>query len=215
MGWIKQIITTSIGKKSVMAVTGTGLIIFLFFHLVGNSMIFLGRDMFNAYAENLHRLDFAVKVFEIGLLILFLIHILFATLLFIENLGSRPQRYAVKKDTRRTWGSKTMPYTGATILVFLVVHLINFHFTDSNLTLSELVRSVLTQPYYAALYIICLLALALHISHGIWSLCQTLGINQPKYNKLLESGARSLSIAVGAVFILIPLLALFYSNFLL
>ena len=157
-----------------------------------------------------------VHVFEIALLGLFLIHITTGIILFVENLQARPSRYSVNaSEGGRSWGSRTMPYTGAIILVFIVVHLLNFHFTDRSVLIADLVRQMLSRPVPAFYYIFSLAAVALHISHGAWSLFQSIGFNHEKYNQALLKGAVAFSILVGLVFILIPVLALVSENFLL
>jgi succinate dehydrogenase / fumarate reductase cytochrome b subunit len=216
MGLIGSLYRSSVGKKSFMAASGLLLCLFLLTHLIGNSISFWGREAYNTYAEKLHSLGFMIYLFELGLLTLFLIHIITGIFLYIENLRARPARYAVNtSEGGRTWGSRTMPYTGAMILVFIIVHLMNFHFTDKSVSVSDLVRNLLSRPGLGLFYIFSLLALALHLSHGVWSLFQSIGFNHEKYNQLLLKGALVFSILVGTVFILIPVLALVSKSFLL
>jgi succinate dehydrogenase / fumarate reductase cytochrome b subunit len=216
MGLIGSLYRSSIGKKIIMAASGLLLSLFLLTHLLGNSVSFLGRDAFNAYAEKLHSVGSLIYIFELGLLTLFLIHIITGIILYLENLQARPSRYSVNtSEGGRSWGSCTMPYTGVIILVFIIVHLLNFHFTDKSVPVADLVRELLSRPILALFYIFSLLAVALHLSHGVWSLFQSIGVNHEKYNQLLLKGALAFSIVVGTVFILIPVLALVSRNFLL
>lgn len=216
MGLISSLYRSSVGKKSFMAASGLLLSLFLLTHLIGNSISFWGREAYNSYAEKLHSLGGLVYLFEIVLLALFLIHIITGILLYFENLGARPSRYAVNaSEGGRSWGSRTMPYTGVIILIFIVVHLLNFHFTDKSVPISDLVRDLLSRPGLGIFYIISLLAVALHLSHGAWSLFQSFGFNHDKYNQLLLKGSLIFSIVVGSVFILIPMLALISRSFLL
>ena len=216
MGWISSLYRSSIGKKSIMAASGLLLSLFLFTHLLGNSVSFFGRDAFNAYAEKLHAMGGLVYVFEFGLLTLFLIHIITGIILYFENLQARPSRYAVNNsEGARSLGSRTMPYTGFIILVFIIVHLMNFHFTDKSIPVADLVRELLSRPVLGMFYIFSLLAVALHLSHGVWSLFQSIGLNHDKYNQMLLKGALAFSIFVGIIFTLIPVLALVSRNFLL
>lgn len=216
MGLIGSLYRSSVGKKSIMAVSGLLLSFFLLTHMLGNSVSFLGRDAFNTYAERLHSLGVLVYIFEIGLLTLFLIHIITGIILYLENLQARPSRYSINtSEGGRSWGSRTMPYTGAIILVFIIVHLMNFHFTDKSVPVADLVRKLLSSPSLAFFYIFSLVALALHLSHGFWSLFQSIGFNHEKYNPLLLKGALVFSILMGAVFILIPVLTLVSRSFLL
>ena len=216
MGLITSLYRSSIGKKGIMAVSGLLLSLFILTHLLGNSVSFLGRDAFNAYAEKLHSLGALVYVFEVGLLTLFLIHIITGIMLYLENLKARPSRYSVNTSGGgRSLGSRTMPYTGVIILVFIAVHLMNFHFTDRSVPVADLVRELLGRPGLAFFYIFSLASVALHLSHGVWSLFQSIGFNHEKYNLLLLKGALVFSILVGTVFILIPVLALLSESFLL
>ena len=216
MGMIGSLYRSSVGKKSIMAASGLLLTLFICTHLLGNSISFLGREAFNSYAERLHSLGALIYFFELGLLTLFLIHILTGVILYFENLGARPSRYSVDtSEGGRSWGSRTMPYTGAIILVFIIVHLMNFHFTDKSVLIADLVRELLSRPGLAFFYIFSLVALALHLSHGFWSLFQSIGFNHEKYNQLLLKGALAFSILVGIVFTLIPVLALVSRSFLL
>ena len=216
MGWLARLYQSSVGKKSIMAVSGTLLILFLFTHLIGNSTSFLGRTAFNSYAENLHSLGGLVYLFEICLLLVFGTHIFTGLTLYFENLKARPSRYNLDRDDGgRSWGSRTMPYTGLIIILFIFVHLDNFHFTDKSILVADQVRNLLSKPALAVFYIFSLLGVALHVSHGFWSMFQSLGLNHPKYNELIRAGGLTFSILVGAVFILIPVLAVFSSGFLL
>lgn len=216
MGWFLSLYGSSIGKKSIMAASGLLLSLFLFTHLLGNSVIFFGREAYNAYAEKLHSLGVLVYIFEIGLLTLFLFHIITGIILYLENLKARPSRYAVNtSEGGRSLGSRSMPYTGIIIIVFIVVHLMNFHFTDRSVLVADLVRELLSRPGLAFFYIASLACVALHLSHGVWSLFQSIGFNHEKYNTLIMKGAIVFSLLVASVFILIPVLALFSKSFLL
>jgi len=213
MGIVSHLLASSIGKKIVMAASGATLVLFLLAHLAGNSSLFFGRDTFNTYADHLHGLGFILHLFEAGLLIVFLLHITCGLLLFTENLRARPVRYALTKSNGgRTIGSRTMPYTGLIVLIFLFVHINNFK-TGATVSPSSAVRAVLSQPGYAVFYWIAILSLALHVSHGCWSMFQTLGLNHISYDRLLRTGALTFSIAVGLIFFLIPALALFLEGF--
>ncbi len=212
---VSQLLSSSVGKKTVMATSGALLSVFLLIHLAGNSTMFFGRDMFNSYAEHLHGLGFLLQLFEAGLLAVFLLHTSFGLLLNIENLRARPVRYVVTKNHGgRTPGSRTMAYTGLIILVFLLVHINNFQTIDG-VPPSNAVKAVLSQPGYTIFYWLAMFSLALHISHGCWSMFQSLGLNNMSYDRLLRIGALAFSIVTVTIFILIPTLALFFSGFLL
>ncbi len=110
-------VSTSVGKKLLMAITGFSFCGFLAAHLAGNLTIYGGKDAFNGYAEHLHALGPLLTVAELVLLSFFLVHVITGLILFLQNLKARPVRYAVNKTAGgRTFGSATMPYTGILML---------------------------------------------------------------------------------------------------
>ncbi len=210
MDRLLRFLRMSIVKKGVMALTGLGFLGFLTIHMIGNLTMLGGADLFNAYAENLHKLGPLVAATEAGLLVFALLHISMATLLFFGNRAARPERYAVDNSAGgRTWSSATMPYSGLVILLFVTVHLANFHFVDKGgRSVSEVVSGVFLQPAYVFFYVAAVIVLGLHVKHGFWSALQTLGANHPRYMPL----AKGLSVALGVLFACvygaIPLLVL-------
>ncbi len=187
MSWFIRFCTSSVGKKYIMAVTGLMLVSFLFVHAVGNSSIFLGRDAFISYAHHLHSLGPLVPLAEITLLSIFLLHVSFAVSLFWQNWQARSDRYAVTRSAGgRTWGSRTMPYSGVVVLLFILIHLLNVRFIEHSQPVADTVRIVLGNPLLLILYIIGICGITLHISHGIWSLLQSLGMNHPRYENLIS-----------------------------
>ncbi len=210
-----KFITSSLGKKYVMALTGSFLGFFLIVHAAGNSSIFFGRAAFISYAEHLHALGPLIPVFEIILLAVFLLHIGTGTVLFFQNRNATGSKYAVSANAgRRTWGSETMPYTGAVIFLFVLIHLFNFHFTDHHRPIADIVSRVLASPAYTLMYTAAMLVLALHITHGFWSLFQSLGLYHPNYNCAIRQSTLWLGRIIVFIFLLIPLLLLFFRNFL-
>ena len=213
MSWRTLPVSTSLGKKYIMALTGLLLGGFLLLHAAGNATIFLGREAFLAYAARLHTLGLAVMVAELLLAVLFLTHVVTGLTLFLENIGARPERYAVNaRAGGSTWGSATMPYTGLVVLTFLFLHLENFRFIEQGTSIADIVAQVLRHPLYSLLYAIGLTALAVHVSHGFWSLFQSAGVNHPRYNQLIRTCAWLIGGLIIAVFVLIVLLLAVNSN---
>lgn len=209
-------LTSSIGKKSLMAISGLLLGIFVLAHLLGNATALAGRAAFIAYAEQLHAFGRLLLLFEGLLLALFLCHVSTALLLWFSNRAARPVGYAVSTGAGgRTVASRSMFYSGLFILLFLAVHLRQFQFGDKELAVADLVRETLRSPLIAAFYLAGIAALALHLSHGFWSLWQSLGIEHPKYHKFLRQGAVVLAVLIGLLFSLLPLGVLFCPPFLL
>lgn len=207
MTWLINTFTSSVGKKLMMALTGLSFCGFLAAHLAGNLTIYGGRDYFNGYAEHLHSLGVLLTVAEWSLLTLAVIHVVTGLTLFYQNLRARPVRYKVNKNAGgRTWGSATMPYTGALLLIFVIIHLLNFHFVDkTNTTIFEIVSTAFTHAGYVVLYVAAMLVAALHVSHGFWSAFQTIGANHPKYTPLIRSVSLLFAVVVGIGFGLLPI----------
>jgi succinate dehydrogenase / fumarate reductase cytochrome b subunit len=198
-----------------MALTGLMLGGFLLVHAAGNSAIFWGRHAFLNYAEHLHSLGPLVPLAELGLLSLFLLHVVTGISLFLANRKARPEKYAVNTTAGgQTPGSKTMPYTGALILVFICIHLLNVRFTDQSVPVADIVTRVLTHPFYTLLYGLGIFFLGLHISHGFWSLFQTFGINHPRYDHFIRLATYIVCGVIITVFAVILLLLLVNSSLL-
>ena len=147
-----------------------------------------------------------MTVAELGLLGLFLVHVFTGLLLFLQNLKARPQRYAVDRSAGgRTVGSRTMPYTGIAILLFIIYHLMNFHFVDkSHTTIFAIVSGTFANPVQMILYIAAMVVVAVHVSHGFWSLFQTFGANHPKYMPVIMAGGTGLAVIFVVGFGFIP-----------
>ena len=206
MNWFTDTFGSSVGKKLMMAVTGLFFCVFLVLHLAGNLTLYMGKDVFNSYAQHLHSLGPILTLAEWGLLIFAVIHISTGLLLFYQNFKARPTRYAVNKRAGgRTLGSATMPYTGFILLLFVIYHLFNFHFVDkTHTTIFQIVSTAFAQPGYVLIYTFAMIIAAVHVSHGFWSAFQTLGANHPKYTPFLRGLSFVFSLIVGIGFGFIP-----------
>jgi succinate dehydrogenase / fumarate reductase cytochrome b subunit len=189
-----------------MAVTGLCFIGFLCIHLMGNLTLYGGAGAFSAYAQKLHSLGVLVTAAEWTLLLLALVHVVTGITLFIENLGARPVRYAVKRrEGGRSLGSATMPYTGLVLLGFVSIHLVNFRFVDSDQSvIFERVAGIFHNPWYVGIYVAAMIVAAVHVSHGLWSAFQSLGIHHPKYMPLVRRLSLVFSLVVGIGFGCLP-----------
>ena len=206
MQWIVDFFGSSVGKKLLMALTGFCFIGFLTGHLIGNLTLYGGRDAFNAYAEHLHALGPVITAVELGLLTLAVIHVFTGMLLFLQNLKARPVRYVVNKSGGgRTISSRLMPYTGFAILLFLIYHLLQFHFVDKTFTtIYDIVSLAFANVLNITFYIAAMVVVALHIRHGFWSLFQTLGANHPKYMPIIMGASLVFSLIFGIGFGFLP-----------
>jgi succinate dehydrogenase / fumarate reductase cytochrome b subunit len=207
MNWFTSLITSSIGKKLLMALTGFCFLGFIAIHLIGNLTIYGGKDFFLSYSEHLHSFGVILKIAELGLLFLAAIHICTGIVLFFKNLMARPKRYHIKKNAGgRTLSSATMPYTGLVLLVFVICHLLDFHFVDkSDTTIYHIISNTFQNPLYAGIYVLAVIVAAIHIKHGFWSAFQTVGADHVKYTPLIKGISFVFSLIVGVGFGFIPI----------
>ncbi len=198
--WFVSFIKTSIGKKLVMATSGFLLLSFLAIHAFGNAAIYMGSKYFQIYADTLHGFPVLVLIFGLGLLGIFVAHIGVGLLLFFEKRKTSSRYNVQSRVVENTFASRTMPYTGALIFLFLIIHVFGFGIAKpEDVKISLLVQDYLSGFFYSLFYILSFIALAIHLNHGFWSMLQTFGINHPRYNTLISA----LTIAVPALFLVI------------
>jgi succinate dehydrogenase / fumarate reductase cytochrome b subunit len=207
MNWLVNTLSSSIGKKLMMAVTGLCFCGFLAVHLIGNLTIYGGKEMFLGYVEHLHALGVLITLAEFGLVALALIHVITGLTLYFQNLKSRPIRYSMYKSAGgRTIGSATMPYTGILIILFVLLHLLTFRFVDkTNTNDFQILVTTFTQFGSVLIYIVAVIIAAIHVSHGLWSGFQTLGLNHPKYIPIIMGLSVVFAVIVGVGFGFIPI----------
>lgn len=186
-----RLFSDSIGRKAVVAVTGLFMVLFVVVHLLGNSTIFAGPDGINVYAAKLHGLGPFVWVFRIFMGAMLCLHVVFAVLLTLENRAANPGKYAVKKMLKTTFAGETMIWTGLLLLAFLVYHLLQFTVRVTP-DIGEAARATrpgdvfsmvwdsFRIPPIALVYVAAMVTLFLHLSHGIQSIFQTIGLNNEK-----------------------------------
>jgi len=197
MTLLKSIFCTSVGKKILMATTGLLLCIYLIVHFVGNMMLFVGAETFNAYVEGLSSFKPLVRFIEVLLVIIFLNHIFFALKLSLENRKSSSGKYAVNKTSENsTLFSRNMGVTGSILFIFLITHLSTFwyHFQVEHETgnFYKIVTGDLVgfgNPLVTILYSVAMILLGFHLKHGFQSAFQTFGIRYNKYSGLIEKVA--------------------------
>jgi succinate dehydrogenase cytochrome b subunit len=207
MNWLVKTFMSSIGKKEIQAVTGLAFCLFVAVHLMGNLTIYAGKESFLSYVDHLHSVEALITLAEFGLIFFAVLHIGMGLYLFIQNQMARPVAYAVDRSAGgRTIGSRTAPYTGALILVFLIFHLIKFRFVDK-MTINDftiLSNTFADFNFWTVFYVVGVTVVAVHVSHGFWSGFQTLGLNHPKYMPLIERVGIVFSLIIGIGFASIP-----------
>jgi len=192
---VKAIISfyqSSIGKKWIVALTGLVLVGFVTGHMIGNLQIFLGQEPLNIYAKFLQGLGELLWVIRGVMLACFGIHLVTTALLKIQNAAATPQKYAVAKSQASTIAAKTMIVSGTILACFLIFHLLHFtaqiihpewrdlHDAHGMHDVYSLVILGFRDPLATGFYLLGLFLLCLHLSHGIQSFIQTLGLRTRK-----------------------------------
>ena len=206
--WLGSFFTSDIGMKWMMALTGIGLLLYVVIHMLGNLKIFFGPEEINHYGEALRDLGGALVprthllwIMRFGLIAAFAIHIWAAAVLTRRNWAARGKiRYDQRNYVAANYAARTMRWGGIIVLLFVFYHLADLTW---GLTNPDFVRG---DPYHnivesfsrwwvALFYIIAQVVLALHIYHGAWSMFQSLGLSNPRYN----DWRRALAVALAAV----------------
>lgn len=216
----KCFFSSTIGRKEVVAITGLGMTLFVLSHMLGNMLILVSPQAYNEYGHALIS-NPLIYIAEAGLVAALLFHVTLALLLSVRNAVAKGRGYAVsaKGDKATSCTAKTMWMQGILIFVFIVFHLVTFkygtHYTADYgngeiRDLHKLVVEVFMQPGYVVWYIICLIGLGMHLSYGVSSLFQTLGVNHPKYNFAIKCFGRFYAFVVLAGFLSQPIYVYFF-----
>jgi succinate dehydrogenase / fumarate reductase cytochrome b subunit len=214
---------SSLSKKYIMAIAGIFLMSFLVIHLAINLCLLRddGGEWFNAAAHFMGT-NYIVKFFEIFLFAGIIIHILLGVILQIKNWMSRPIGYKSGNKSTTSFLSKYMIYTGAVVLIFFIIHFMNFYFIkvgwvespvpmiDEEPNFYAIAQLLFANKAYSVLYIVLITILGFHLNHAFQSAFQTLGINHPVYTPFIKSFATFYSILIVVGFNIIPLFFLFF-----
>lgn len=211
-------LTSSIGRKQIMGFTGLAWSAFVLSHMLGNMLILVGPDAYNKYSHALISNPF-IYLAEGGLVLTLLTHVLTGLKLTFENRSARPEKYSMPTSGEKAarFQSKFMAFHGTLILVFIVLHLITFkygaHYTTTvdgveMRDLHRLVLEVFREPGYVIWYLICLVGVGLHLSHGFYSSFASLGFYHPRYSPMLAKFGYVYAVVIAAGFISQPLYVL-------
>ncbi len=207
--WPLSLYQTAVGKKWVMAITGIGLIGYVVAHMFGNLKLFLGAEGIYHYGEFLR--DMGEPIFprtvvlwllRLGLITFFALHIHSAYTLTRMNQASRSTRYQGGRDYQAAnFASRTMRWTGIIVGLFVLFHLadLTWGWTSDDWVRGDVYNNVVDSFQrwpVALLYIVANIALGIHIFHGAWSMFQSLGINNPAYNRLRQGLAYTLAAVI-------------------
>ena len=214
--YLLELYSTAVGKKYAMAITGLGLLGFVFFHMIGNLKMYFGASDLNEYAHFLEKLLYPLMperatlwLLRFGLIAMVLIHIHAAYSLTVLNRKARPVGYQSPRDYQiASFASRTMRMTGIIVALFIVWHLLDLTFGVVNDHVGTKDADGLKDVYGAVVhsfervpvsifYILANLALGTHLFHGVWSLFQSMGWNNPRFNQWRKA------IAVGIASIIV------------
>jgi succinate dehydrogenase / fumarate reductase, cytochrome b subunit len=218
----KELWGSTIALKWTMAVTGIGLVLFLFGHLAGNLLVFLGPEDMNIYGYELRHMlhGSAIWVVRGGLLLFAVLHIVSAFKLSRRIRTARPQGYNRTEHRTSTAASRTMLISGVLLLVYSVYHLAHFtwgmahsEYFEGTYTLAngivvhdvyKMVVQSFRQPLIVAVYIVAMIFTGFHLNHAIQSAMQTLGINHPRYTPMIRRGGPILALLLILGFCSVP-----------
>ncbi len=218
---------SSVGKKVITALTGFSLMGFVIVHLIGNFTLFIGPGAFNEYAHFLETAahGWLIYAFEAALIVIFLFHMISAvTVAWLDKRKGRDTGYKFGKNaggkSRKTLSSVSMIYTGALIVIFVIMHIFMFKFNggaphelvegSSVKNLYKVVVSAFDKDSgglpFAAFTVLVMVLLGLHLRHGFWSAFQSMGWANDKYLPLLTKIALVFAILMAIGFIIIPVI---------
>ncbi len=217
MSWFKDTLTSSIGRKLIMAITGLGLIGFLLVHLIGNIALLAndGGASFNEYAHSMKGSP-VILIGEIVIFSGFLFHIVDGIGLVINNKKARPVSYGGGANAKTSPGSKIMGPLGIIITIFFIIHLMDFFYhakiaNDLGMdahgvpNLYEIVKIKFQNPIWTIGYVFAMAAIGVHLNHGFQSAFQTFGLNHVKYTPIIKMIGTAYAVIVPAAFAFIPL----------
>jgi len=212
--FLLDLYSTAVGKKYAMAISGIALMGFVLFHMIGNLKMYLGAAELDHYAEFLKQLLYPLApkesvlwILRAGLLGMLVLHLHAAWSLTMLNRAARPVKYQSARDYEEaSLASRSMRLSGIVVFAFIVWHLLDLTFgvvntvgTDGEFVRTEVyanvVRSFERWPV-ALFYIVANLLLGLHLSHGAWSIFQSLGWNNPRFNAWRRAFARGFAAVV-------------------
>jgi len=202
--------------KILIGVTGLALVLYLIVHIAGNLMVFGGPSLFNKYAYTLES-NPLIPVIEIGLLLLFLVHVYKTVTMFMSNRQARPVRY-VKKEranytSRKSFASSTMIFTGFWLLIFIIIHVRAFRYgteypwAEGGRDLYRLEIENFANPLIVVFYVLSMLVVGSHLWHGASSALQSLGLDNPRWTPRIRATGKILAVVIAGGFITIAVWA--------
>jgi succinate dehydrogenase / fumarate reductase, cytochrome b subunit len=208
-----RFVSSSVGTKVLIGITGFALFLYLVIHIAGNLLVFFGPAVFNQYAYVMEERNPLLPVIELLLLVVFLVHIYKTVRMFVGNQTARPVRYAQKKPagrpSRKSFASTTMIVSGLWLLAFLIVHVKAFRFSpiypwgDGGRDLYRQEMENLSNPFVTGFYVLSMVVVGSHLWHGISSALQSLGIDHPTWTPRVLTAGKVFAVAIAGGFAVI------------
>ncbi len=201
---------STVGKKIVMGATGVIMVGFVIGHMAGNLQVFLGREVFNRYAELLHTSEELLWVARVILLVSVGLHIVAATQLTLRDRAARPTAYAKRVPQASTVASRLMRIGGLVILAFIPIHIMNFTTGDLHPAFdrADVYGNVLIAfdrwPWLSAFYLVAMGFTGLHLYHGAWAMLRSLGVAKASAHPLRRGLVSALAWGTSIGFMSIP-----------
>jgi succinate dehydrogenase / fumarate reductase cytochrome b subunit len=202
--------------KILIGVTGLALVLYLIIHIAGNLMVFGGPSLFNKYAYTLEG-NPLIPVIEIGLVLIFFVHVYKTITMFLSNQQARPTRYAMKKradyTSRKSFASSTMIFTGLWLLIFIIIHVKAFRYgteypwAEGGRDLYRLEIENFANPLIVVFYVLSMLVVGSHLWHGASSAFQSLGLDNPRWTPGIRATGKVLAVVIAGGFITIAVWA--------
>lgn len=203
--------TNQIGKKFFSAVTGIILFVFVLGHLLGNLQIFSGAEKLNAYARFLQEAKGLLWTTRIVMLAAVTVHAVAGIQLWLQKRSARPVGYTTTSYIQASVGSRTMIWTGLLTLAFVIFHLLDLTVGAvvasagfQHLEAYQNVVATFHEPLKVAAYGISLIALGLHLSHGLYSMFQSLGFRHPLWTPTIQKAAVVIAFFLALFYLFIP-----------
>ena len=201
-------ISSSVGRKVTMSLSGLFLITFLLVHLGINLTLFIGHDTFNG-ASLFMATNPVIQIMQYVLAAGFIYHIIMGIVLELKNRASRPVKYAKNNAAANSgWASRNMIYTGILVLLFILLHLKDFFVQIKFGEVHddyELVTQLFKNPVYVIIYVFAFVLLGIHLSHGFQSAFTSVGARAPKYLKCVKNLGMAFSYLIALGFSVIAI----------
>jgi succinate dehydrogenase / fumarate reductase, cytochrome b subunit len=216
-----RVFSSSVATKILIGVTGLALFAYLLIHIIGNLMIFFGPAFYNKYAYTLEG-NPLIPVIEIGLLLIFLLHVYKTVTMYLANWATRPIAYKRKeyagRPSRKSIASSTMIFSGLWLLLFIIIHVKAFRFGTEypwpaggrDLYRQEMEN--FTSPLMLGFYLLSMLVVGSHLWHGAASSVQSLGLDHPRWTPRILLLGKIMAVLIASGFIVITVWAHLKAN---